>query len=81
VQLAAVAELFLGDPGFGPGLTKICGKALLRGHGSRFFGAEDRNSTDKKIRPIGAAACFATLQARVARVIIRFFTQKALSVE
>ena len=48
VQLAAVAQLFLGDADLGAGLAEICGEALLRGHRRDSSVLTDRNSTDRK---------------------------------
>lgn len=53
VQLAAIAQLFLGDGGLDAGLAEVDCEALLRGHRAEVFAAEDRNSTDKRFPEVG----------------------------
>src|SRR5262249_26972048 len=59
----AVSQLFLGDARVCTGLTEVGGEALLGGHGRRFLGADDRNSTDNEFPKVFAQlSASATLQ-------------------
>jgi len=78
VQLAAVAELFLGDARFDAGLAEVCGEALLRSHRRRFLRVPTRTLQTERfpfpVRRLVPLPC-----SRGWRVDIRIFTQNALS--
>ena len=65
VQVAAVAQLFLGDSGLGAGAAKVDGEALLRGHVDDSLRLTDKNSTDNRFPGWVRAVASATFQLRI----------------